>query len=747
MTLLLLAALSPLCAQTAAPIPDTSFYQDYHEAYPLSSPEENNVRALTFDSAGRLWAATSAGVRYLENGHWQTPEGGAALGPTYALYRDANGTLWIGAWNGLYRAAETKVETTGLDGTLISAISGRRDANSTAGTVFAAGPHGIWRSDNGGWKSLEGRWQTNIRAILPTPDNKLWIGTTSGLYLLDLTGPHPTTIRYGRPDVLLSSNINALQELPDGLVCIGSTGGLDFYRGQKRVRSLCAQQGMPDQHARGIAQDAEGRLWVATQLGVVRYNHGKWSLRHSRRWLLSNDVRDVAIGPDGTAWAATAAGVDAIRRKQMTLAEKADYYLAMVRARHVRPPGLVGPAVLLTPGDLSRSFIEDDDNDGEHTGTYCAMESFRYAVTKDPTARENAKAAFHALLVLQQATGTSHFIARSVLPIGTPPRHEVDRTYTPEQIAEQNLNEPREKVIEKRWIPSPDGKWLWKRDASSDEVDGHMLGYSTYYDLAADDAEKRLVADQVDRIIGGIVDHGYVLQDIDGKATQWGNWSPESMNNDPNWNEERAGNSVEMISFLGVAYHVTGKARYQEAAKYLIEQHGYANNMLQTQFVTPSERTHIEDELLTIVYPNLMTHLIFPSLRSTAETSIRRWYEDVRADGIPFYDFVYNHFSGKQVPLDRAVETLRDWPLDMIEWTVDNSQRMDVQRDLTPGMDDGHLTRILPRSEMGICQWDQEPYKAVIGMDGQREDKPDDWLLAYWMGRYYGLLAGPEAGH
>src|SRR5262249_26534343 len=156
---------------------------------------------------------------------------------------------------------------------------------------------------------------------------------------------------------------------------------------------------------------------------------------------------------------------------------------------HVRPPGLVGPAVLVTPGDLSRSFIEDDDNDGEHTGTYCAMESLRYAVTKDPTARENAKAAFHALMVLQQATGTSHFIARSVLPISTPPRHEVDRMYTPEQIADQNLNEPREKVIEKRWVPSPDGKWLWKRDASSDEVDGHMLGYSTYYDLAADDAE------------------------------------------------------------------------------------------------------------------------------------------------------------------------------------------------------------------------------------------------------------------
>jgi hypothetical protein len=117
------------------------------------------------------------------------------------------------------------------------------------------------------------------------------------------------------------------------------------------------------------------------------------------------------------------------------------------------------------------------------------------------------------------------------------------------------------------------------------------------------------------------------------------------------------------------------------------------------------------------------------------------WHRSAERDGIPFYDFAYNRYSGKQVNLECAVETLRDWPLDMIEWTVDNSRREDVQKDLTPGLDEVFLTRILPRSEMGICMWDQEPYKALIGNNGQREDKPTDWLLAYWMGRYYGLLS------
>jgi hypothetical protein len=729
-----------LRAQEPAPLPDTPFFQDYHETYPLATPAENDVRALAFDTDGRLWAATGAGVRYLENDQWKTPSGGAALGPTYTLYHDWEGTLWAGTWNGLYRAATQAVTPAGIAGTPISAICARRFGSGTAQALFAAGPGGIWRRDNGQWTRIEGRWNTAIRALLPAADNRLWIGTASGLYLQDLAGSHRAARRYSRPDVLLSSDISALTPLADGTVCIGSTGGLDFYAGTKRVRSLSARQGMPCRRVRAIRQDAEGRLWAATPLGVVRYDNGRWSLRHSRRRLQSDDVRDVVIDSEGTAWVATAAGVDAIRRQKLTLLDKAAYFLKILRARHIRPPGLVGPAVLETPGDLSHSFIEDDDNDGEHTGMYCAMESFRYAVTGASDARENAKAAFHALLVLQQATGTPHFIARSVLPVGTAPRHETDRTFTPQEIADITRTNPREKIIEKRWIPSKDGKWLWKRDASSDEVDGHMFGYCAYYDLAADDAEKKLVAAQVDRLIGGILDHGYVLQDIDGKATQWGNWSPESLNDDPNWHEERAGNSVEILSFLGVAYHMTGKARYREAARDLIEKHGYAQNMLQTVFDTPSERTHIEDELLSIVYPNLMTHLIFPSLKATAQTSLRRWHKTAEPDGIPFYDFVYNRFSGQRVSLARAVETLRDWPLDMIEWTVDNSKREDVVPDRTPGVEEGRLTRILPRSEMGICMWDQEPYRAVIGLDGRREDKPTDWLLAYWMGRYYGLL-------
>jgi hypothetical protein len=92
---------------------------------------------------------------------------------------------------------------------------------------------------------------------------------------------------------------------------------------------------------------------------------------------------------------------------------------------------------------------------------------------------------------------------------------------------------------------------------------------------------------------------------------------------------------------------------------------------------------------------------------------------------------VYDHFSAKPASLTHAVNTMREWPLDMIDWTVGNSQREDISIDKTPSVEEGNLAKILPRSEMGLCNRDSEPTHVVIGGGGAREAGPNDWLLAY----------------
>ena len=98
-------------------VADTPFVQEYHTSYPVGKePGANDVRALAVDGAGGVWAATRAGVYRLEEGRerWQGLMNPADAGPTYDVVVDRTGTVWVGAWNGMYRSTPSGLER--LDG-------------------------------------------------------------------------------------------------------------------------------------------------------------------------------------------------------------------------------------------------------------------------------------------------------------------------------------------------------------------------------------------------------------------------------------------------------------------------------------------------------------------------------------------------------------------------------------------------------------------------------------------------------
>ena len=94
-----------------------------------------------------------------------------------------------------------------------------------------------------------------------------------------------------------------------------------------------------------------------------------------------------------------------LKERKMTLESKADFFYDVLMKRHIRDPWIAGQCNLKIAGDTSTWRPEDDDNDGEYTSNYLAMESFRYAVTKDEDARIKANKAFQFLKLLQEVTG------------------------------------------------------------------------------------------------------------------------------------------------------------------------------------------------------------------------------------------------------------------------------------------------------------------------------------------------------
>ena len=158
-------------------------------------------------------------------------------------------------------------------------------------------------------------------------------------------------------------------------------------------------------------------MWVGTRQGIVRYKEdGSHSLLFSRRWLMNDNVRDISFDAEGNAWIATAGGVSAIKKRKMTLAGKEAFFYDVLMRRHIRAPWIAGQCHLRIAGDTTTWTPEDDDNDGEYTSNYLAMESFRYAVTKEEDAHTKALKAFNFLKLLQEVTGTDGFFARTIVP-------------------------------------------------------------------------------------------------------------------------------------------------------------------------------------------------------------------------------------------------------------------------------------------------------------------------------------------
>jgi hypothetical protein len=716
-------------AKPLEPIKDEPFWQEYREPFIAWPQPVDRLRvSLARDAAGNLWSAGPWGVSQLSDGKWIVPDGVVIEGPAFRLQADKD-DVWVAAWNGLYRIDNGKIVRAGLEGRPLGLV------RLTNGRLFAGGPDGLWERKSDRWVELASAFPRRLTDLAADGD-ALWIGTHKGLFKLRGGQVH----RYFLPEEIASGEVRTLAMIAASTLWIGTAGGIDVYEGGKRAHSIGGDDGLPCTDVWKLTADSHGVVWAATTKGLARLNGKTWSWRNSQRWLPSDDVHDVAVADDGTAFVATAGGLSILKRKKLTLAEKAKHFENLVRARHVRPPGLVEQCILKRPGDLASYAPIDTDNDGLFTGLYVAAESLRFAVTRDPLAAKNARESYRAMEFLQTVTDTPGFVARTVVPSDWGTLSDRNERFTPQQVAANRIANPRFKRVENRWRVSRDGKWYWKGDTSSDEITGHYFAYALYHDLVADDAERRRVAANVRRITDYIIEGGYTLRDIDGKPTIWGVWSPERLRNDPNWQPERGCNSVEILSYLAVAHHITGDKKYERELSRLFHDERYGELILAPKVSTPSEFTYIDDQLLALSYRGLLAYEREPRRRKAYLKSLENWFDIVRRDYSPLYAFVYGGAVGGEFGAAECASFLRDTPLDMVEWTVDNRAREDVRLVRRPVLEDIQVDRLLPPSERGIGKWDKNPYLAVEGSGGNSESSGVYWLLPYWLGRYYGII-------
>jgi hypothetical protein len=325
----------------------------------------------------------------------------------------------------------------------------------------------------------------------------------------------------------------------------------------------------------------------------------------------------------------------------MTLAAKAEYYEQEIE-RYIKRTayGYVAEAVLQKAAERSSANPHDSDNDGLWTAMYGAGECFAYAATKDLKTKERAQKAFEALRFLQEVTqGGQHsppsgYVARTIrsteLPDPNIGRLEADR--------ESAKSDKLWKVYEPRWPKSADGKWFWKSDTSSDELDGHYFFLPLYYELCAEtEAERERVRDVIRGLTDHLLAHRFVLIDHDGRPTRWAIYGPEFLNHDANWWPERGLKSLSILSYLASAAQVTGDPKYEAASRELIDVHGYAHNAMYAKLQHgPASGNQSDDEMAFMNYYGLLRWSKDEKLKQLIRYSFYRYWVNEAPEMNPF---------------------------------------------------------------------------------------------------------------
>ena len=542
---------------------------------------------------------------------------------------------------------------------------------------------------------------------------------------------------------VLSKKINSIAIDALGHLWVGSDEGLNIYDGKNYWFNGNDFYSVPAGSFNDMFFAEDGKKYFATNTGIVTLIEGKISYFSFGAWLMHPTVTKITVSDKGTIAAVTPRGISLITVKYMTLEEKAAYVDSFSEKYFTRNEGYHVSRVLKKYGDIDSGVLLNSDNDGLFTGLYCASQCFRYKVTGDEQAKANAKRAVEAMIKLTEVTGRPGFTARAT-------RYSHEENFGTGVREEWHYCED-----------NPDCEWLG--ETSSDEMTGHYFAYGIYYDLVADEDEKKKIAQVVKTITDHILENNFHLTDVDGVPTTWANWEPELLNNDDRWFYERGTNSLEMLSFLKTTYHATGEEKYNEVFDMLINKYHYAMNCMQYK-IEDGHVAHIDDQLdFTNIYP-LLIYTDNEAQKEIFKMGLNHHFEYEKVERSPMFNIVYGSLTNNSCDIENAAKSLSEINLDFIRWPAYNSYRKDIVWD-TEQEAKGipaqlkypveYSSRVLVHYDGNqfVCDSGAEEFVNInnkivnctstlpsSGATGMSASMPYIYLLPYWMGRYHGLL-------
>jgi hypothetical protein len=339
------------------------------------------------------------------------------------------------------------------------------------------------------------------------------------------------------------------------------------------------------------------------------------------------------------------------------------------------------------------------------TGHYLASESFRYRVTGSPEALENVRKAIASIRALNDITGTG-LMARCLIP--------VDSIYAPGIITEEAHHGIYRNFLNGR-------EYYWLANTSRDQYSGAMFGLGVAYDMVENAGIRSEISLLVTRMLDFLIANNWFVVMPDGSIGATFITNPDQRLSflvvGRRVNSSRFGSIYESERLLNIA--TVGTAIYYD----LLDDHS----------------SYFKFNLDTINLYNLIRlegNVIFRSSYTQVYNVLRRTTDD---HGNAHFNMIDRALKGADSRRDTETRDL------LQQWL--QRPRRDFYRDWRgdpryPACGDDRTCNPIAVGDRVNTDflWQRSPFLLFGGGAGAIETAGIDYILPYWMARYYGVI-------
>lgn len=265
------------------------------------------VNAMVRTRHGALLLASGGSIARWDGGRFITEElpASARGARIMALAADADGRVYIGTdGGGVFMRDEGGIKPLG-EYPADTAASVRSLLMLKDGSLLIGLRNGLLRWKGGRSTSIVigDTEPKTVNALAEGRDGSWWVGTAiDGLFQLRPDGGQTS---YDEESGLLRNNVRCLLEDDQGRLWIGTKSGLNMLE-SGRMRVFTVHQGMPNDNIWCAWQDHEGGLWFGTDgAGAMRYAGDRFITYTMRDGLCSELVMNMTTDTRGDLWLGT----------------------------------------------------------------------------------------------------------------------------------------------------------------------------------------------------------------------------------------------------------------------------------------------------------------------------------------------------------------------------------------------------------------------------------------------------------